>query len=317
MKTPAELAALLDAHPWDRVDVHVHTHLCDGHASMTVKNIAARCAETGVALVALTPHFHKRVSDETETLYEDTREEILTALREEIDAYEAEDGRIHFLLSTEVDILSREGALSITPSPLLSQTLDFITPTMNYHPLLPLKAVHLTYGRDIDAIHASGEHARMAEAVGGIPCVLAAMYETEANAILAAPYPAMLGHFFAAHSIANEDYSWFGARPEHLAVMKEGAQRVLSACAQTGAMVDVTGIHLKDETPAHKREKDGFLHAYQTWFLQQCAEMGVKAYPGSDAHSLSGLGASRCYGELFAESISASRRGECEHTERK
>lgn len=305
MKTAAELAALLDAYPWDRVDVHVHTHLCDGQATMTVKNIAERCGQAGITLVALTPHFHKQVSDESETLYEDTSEEMLIKLREEIDAYMAEDGRIQFLLSSEVDILSQSGDLSITPSLLLEETLDFITPTMNYHPLLPLKAVHLTYGRDIDGIHASGEYGKMANTVGGITKVLEAMYAAEANAISRTPYPAMLGHFFAAHSIANDEYSWFGAQEEHLEVMKEGTRKVLAACAPRGAMVDVTGIHLKNETIAEKRVKDGFLYGFQSWVLLECARMGVKAYPGSDAHSLHGIGSTHQYGELFSGVVSA------------
>lgn len=299
MKTVHELRALLDSVPWASVSAHVHTHLCDGRPNMTVENIAAEAQRLGLGLVVLTPHFHKRVSDASETLYTDTDPGILTQLRDEIDAYRRRGGAIPFLLSTEADILSMQGELSLDPSPMVEKALDFITPTMNYHPLLPLHGVHLTYGRDIDRMHESGEYAAMAEAAGGVDKVLDAMYETQANALLRAPYPAMLGHFFAAHSVANDRYNWFGAEEAHLSRMQDGARKVLDACQRTGAMVDITGLHLHNETPAHKRQKDGFLYGFQRWFLDRCDEMQIAYYPGSDAHGLGGLSGSLCYGEIF------------------
>lgn len=299
MKTIAALRAILDSVPWSRVNAHVHTHLCDGQQTMTVENIGAEAKRTGVALVVLTPHFHKRVSDETETLYEDSSVDILIRLREELDAYEARGGNTKFLLSTEADILSQDGSLSLPTSPAVEQALDLISPTLNYHPLLPLSAVHLTYGRDIDGLHERGEYARMAKAAGGIPAVLEALYATEAQALLRAPYPAMLGHFFAAHSVANDRYNWFGAQPEHLPIMKAGAEKLLAACRKTGAMIDVTGIHPKNETALHKQRKDGFLFEYQKWFLLRCGEEDIPAYPGSDAHGLSGVGDLWYYRESF------------------
>ena len=39
---------------------------------------------------------------------------------------------------------------------------------MNYHPLLLLRAVHLTYSKDIDPLHESGEYSRMVANAGGL-----------------------------------------------------------------------------------------------------------------------------------------------------
>ena len=296
MKTIAELRAVLDSVPWRRVDAHVHTHLCDGQPEMTVENIGRRAEEAGIGVVVLTPHFHKKVSDETETLYEDSSVEMLVRLREEIDAYR---GGTKFLLSTEADILGVDGEICLSFTDEAVQALDLVTPTMNYNPLLPLCMVHLTYGRDIDRLHESGAYRKAAEEAGGIGKVLEAVYECEANAILKIPYPKMVGHFFAAHSIANDLYSWFGAAEEHLPVMKAGAEKLIAACKQTGAMVDLTGLHPKNETPLHKRQKDGFLYDFQRWFLNRCEAEGIPAYPGSDSHGLGGIGSSLCYGEIY------------------
>lgn len=296
MKTTSELRAILGSCPWSRVDAHVHTHLCDGRPDMTVENIGRRAAEAGIRVVVLTPHFHKRVSDATETLYDDSSVEMLVQLRDEIDAYR---GSVQFLLSTEADILSVNGDLSLPLTPEAIQALDLVTPTMNYNPALPLCMVHLTYGRDIDGLHESGAYALAAAQAGGVGAVLAAMYEAEANALLRLPYSKMVGHFFAAHSIANDRFSWFGAEEKHLPIMKSGAEKLIDACKVTGAMVDLTGLHLKNETPLHKRQKDGFLHEFQRWFLSRCAEEDIPAYPGSDSHSLDGIGSSVCYGEIF------------------
>lgn len=303
MKTTGELRRILESVPWGHINAHVHTHLCDGAAEMTVDRIAAEAERTGIGLVILTPHFHRRVADESETLYEDTDERILLMLREEIDAYQ---GGVRFLLSTEADILNMEGDLSLNISREAERALDLTTPTLNYHPLLPLRAVHLTYGRDIDGMHESGEYERMARAAGGIEAVLEGYYTAQANAVKRAPYPAMLGHFFAAHSIANERYSWFGMQKEHLPIMRAGAERVTAACKAANAMVDVTGIHLtRGETPAHKREKDAFLGEFQQWFLTGCAAGDIPTYPGSDAHSLEGIKDSLIYKTIWTKGETA------------
>lgn len=299
MKTVKELSDILQTCPWGRVDAHVHTHLCDGQPEMTVRNIGDRAEKWGIELVILTPHCHRQVSDETETLYEDTDENIFTLLRDEIDFYHRQNGKVQFLLSTETDILSPQGDLSLSPSSVVEKALDLITPTMNYNPILPLCGVHLTYGRDIDRLHESGEYTHMEEAAGGIPAVLEAMYTAEEQAVLKAPYPSMLGHFFAAHSVATTRYNWFGIRREHLPILNAGAEKVMDACRKTGAMVDVTGIHMYYETVTHKREKDGFLYEFQKNFLRRCREEGIQTYPGSDAHHLDGIGESMIYTELF------------------
>ena len=84
-----------------------------------------------------------------------------------------------------------------------------------------------------------------------------------------------------------------------MSIMQSGAEQLLEACRKANCMIDLTGIHPKNETPAHKREKDGFLFEFQRWFLKKCVEKGVPACPGSDAHMLSGVGTSCCYGEIF------------------
>ena len=60
-----------------------------------------------------------------------------------------------------------------------------------------------------------------------------AIYTTEVNAISNAPCTAMLGHFLAAHSIANQQYSWFGMQKEHMEIMKAGGRKVIDACRKS------------------------------------------------------------------------------------
>ena len=170
---------------------------------------------------------------------------------------------------------------------------------MNYHPLLPLRAVHLTYSKDIDPLHESGEYSRMVANAGGLEKTIEAIYTTKVNAISNAPCTAMLGHFLAAHSIANQQYSWFGMQKEHMEIMKAGGRKVIDACRKKQAMVDLTGIHLKNETPSHKREKDGFLYDFQRWFIEECERNSVRTLLGSDAHALHRVGNSLVYGEIY------------------
>ena len=298
MKTVREIRNILEACRY--VDVHIHTHLCDGTSDMTVANIAARASEQQLGAIVLTPHFHKQVSDATETLYTDTDEAILGELREQIEHYNRTDGSVKILLSAEVDILSPKGDLSLSPSNVVEHSLDLITPTMNYNPSLPLCAVHLTYGKDMHHLHESGEYAEMAERAGGVGAVLEAMYDTEVNALLHAPYPAMLGHFFAAHSAATNGHNWFGATKEHLPLMQAGADRVLTACQKTSAMIDVTGIHPKEgQSLADKRLEDGFLYEFQCDVLAKCRRADIPSFPGSDAHRLLRVGQCKLYHELY------------------
>ena len=279
-----------------KVDSHVHTHLCDGKPEMTVKNIAATASERGIDCVILTPHFHKRVSDFSETLYSDSKEDLFFALRDEIERYEREDGRIKFLLSTEADILSDGGETSLALSYEAEKQLDLVTPTVNYHPLLPLKFVHLTYGKDVNGLHESGEYKAAAESLGGVDQVLETYYQTQVNAIANCPYTSMLGHFFAAHSVHPDKYTWFGAAPEHIEIMKDGASRVISQCKRSNALVDLTGVHLGKGEAVHERMiKNGFLVDFQRFVMWECHKLDVSAYWGSDAHSLSHLGESHDY----------------------
>lgn len=291
MKRIDELHKMLRAHAFEKINAHIHTYLCDGKPEMTVRNIATRARETGISLAILTPHFHKQVSDETATLYEDTDEQILLQLREEIDEYHKNsDGKVRFLLSTEADILTIEGETSLKISKAVEDALDLVTPTINYHPLLPLRAVEVTMSKTIEEFYESGLYEAYSKQIGGIPKVLETLYEAEANAILKSKYPAMLGHFFAAHSYAVGKYSWFGAREEDMECMKAGAKKIIDACVKTGAMIDLTGIQQKGLTQEEKEEKDGFFAVFQRWFISECEKANVVICPGSDSHSLGSIG---------------------------
>lgn len=204
------------------------------------------------------------------------------------------------MLSTEADILDTDGTTALKLSPAGERALDLVTPTVNYHPLLPLKAVGVTYGKNIADIHGSGLYRAFSNAAGGVEKVLESLYETEVNAILHSPYPCALGHFFAAHSYAKEKYNWFGAEPGHLSLMKHGAEKVIEACKTTGAMIDLTGIHHHGETIEEKRSRDGFFTDFQIWFLARCRQEGVIALPGSDSHVLYAVGNIEYYRRLEA-----------------
>ena len=294
MKTANELKAVLKS-PCG-VDSHVHTHLCDGAADMTVENIGKEAEKKGLRVVVLTPHFHKCVSDESETLFTDTSEDILLSLREEIDAFHRHSD-VTVLLSTEADILNLDGDTSLSLTEAGERALDLVTPTLNYHPLLPLKFVHLTYGRDCNALHESGEFQEAAEKAGGIPHLLETMYEAEANAIEKCPYPAMLGHFFAAHNLHPDRFSWFGAKEEHLPLMKNGCRKLFQALQEKNAMVDLSGIHLKGATAEEKAAQNGFLTEFQRYAVFLCKEMEIPFYFGSDAHRLAKIGSEWEYPE--------------------
>lgn len=287
MKTINELHKILVDCPFDKVDAHIHTHLCDGQKNMTVENIAKKAEDAGMSLIILTPHFHKKVSDDTATLYEDTDEEIFIKLRDEINNYK---GGVRILLSTEADILSTNGETALKISKNAEDALDLVTPTVNYHPLLPLKAVEVTYGRCIEEIHKSGLYNSFVERVGGVENVLKSLYETEVNAILNSPYPAILGHFFAAHSYAVGMYNWFGAKPEHIEIIKNGAENVIDACAKKGAMIDLTGIHCGELSYKEKQNADGFFFDFQKWFIKKCKEKSVIVLPGTDSHGIGSVG---------------------------
>lgn len=303
MKTVKEIQKILSK--FTHIDSHVHTCLCDGQKEMTVDNIARCAAEKGLECIVLTPHFHKRVSDTSATLYEDSDENIFLTLREQIDSYERRDGGVKFLLSAEADILSLDGDISLDISAKAENSLDFVSPTLNYHPLLPLDFVKLTYGRCVNGLHESGEYLRTAEACGGIEYILETVYRTQVNAIQKCSYPAMLGHFFMPHSIHPDTYSCFGARQEHLNLMKEGAKSVIHACRENNVMMDLTGVHLHPtESVSHRIELNGFLADFQRFVISECLAKHVPFYYGSDAHSLSALGGSHGYYESIIHSVS-------------
>ncbi len=136
----------------------------------------------------LTPHFHKHVSDETYAMYPDSDESIFIELRKEIDAYHKNNpGKVTVLMSTEADILDANGSTALVLTEKGEQALDLVTPTVNYHPLLPLKAVRLTSGMTIVDTYESGDAKRYIDGYGGTPNVLQSLYEAEANAISACP----------------------------------------------------------------------------------------------------------------------------------
>ena len=298
MKTVDEIIKILDSA--GRVNVHVHTHLCDGAADMTVENIASEAKKHRIGAVVLVPHFHRKLSDKNrgEELYTDTDEGIFLRLRDEIEAY-AGHGEVRFLLSTETDILSVAGDLSLTLSPEAERALDLITPTMNFNPLLPLRMVALTNPKTRDGLHRSGEFEKAAAAAGGLPAVLEAIYRCEEQAILHSPYPCMLGHFFSAHSL-NTDYSWFDMRPEHLPLMEAGARKVIDACGRMHAPIDITGLVAEGMTAGQKMKKDGFLYDFQRRFIDRCRAAEVPVYPGSDAHRLARIGLIEYYYQAFS-----------------
>ncbi len=299
MKSRDELKELFKSYTWGQMNVHVHTHLCDGKPEMTVKNIAKQAEEDGVQLIVLTPHFHKQLKDDEMILYENSDPKIFQQLRQEIDDYEREDGSVQFLLSSEADILSVDGDLSLELSSLVEETLDFIMPTLNFHPTLPLRAVDVTNPTGREKLHGSGEYASMVEKAGGMEDIIKAMYVAQANAIKKSPYQAMLGHFFAAHSY-NGPYNWFGLEEKHLPVMKEYAEQVLEACASAGAFIDITGNRIKDMDIDAKRHEMGFLFDFQMWFLGRCNELGIVTCPGGDAHDLSRISGTWFYEELLS-----------------
>ena len=78
MKSYQELKEIFSKYSWSQMNVHVHTHLCDGKPDMTVANIAAQAEKDGVKLIVLTPHFHKQLKDSETVLYEDVQESIFT-----------------------------------------------------------------------------------------------------------------------------------------------------------------------------------------------------------------------------------------------
>ena len=304
MKTTKEIREF--AEKYSRLDAHIHTHLCDGALEMTVENIAKKAEAVGLDAVILTPHFHKQVSDETKTLYADTDETIFLSLREEIDKYERDFGRVKFLLSTEADIINEDGDISLKISSVAEMALDAVSPTLNYHPSLPYKFVGLGSGRSINELHDSGEYAVAAERIGGICEVLTKMYEAEIGAIEHCPYPAILGHFFAAHSKHPDRYTWFGAREEHLPLMKEWTRKVIDSCSRCGALIDITGVHLSHgQTTETKLLSNGFMADFQVFVLRECRKRGVIPLYGSDAHGLSGIGGAIGYYDAIKRMVQA------------
>lgn len=287
---------LLKKTPFCRIDGHIHTCLCDGKPEMTVANIARKAEENGLEVIVLTPHFHKRVSDCTATLYDDSDTKIFYELRDEIDNYR---GDVKILLSAESDILNTEGDVSLE----WDDALDFVTYTVNYHPLLPLKAVEVTYSACIEDIYKSGFYSKAEQAAGGTEKIIEQLYKTEINAIKKATHPVSLGHFFAAHSYAVGQYNWFNMRPCHINLMKEGANEVVNACRQANAMIDLTGIHLKGMSHAKKMMADGFFYDFQRWFIDLCKQKDVTIYPGSDAHSLRGVGNVSYYSHINKSAV--------------
>ena len=57
----------------------------------------------------------------------------------EINEYEKKSGKVRFLLSSEADIISVDGTLSLEASKLVEENLDFIMPTLNFQSEVKLK----------------------------------------------------------------------------------------------------------------------------------------------------------------------------------
>lgn len=299
MKTYQQIYDILDRFPLTKINSHIHTHLCDGAADMTVQNIADRAEREGLGLVILVPHFHKQVTDGTTTLYEDSNPDIFGQLREEISYYRRHGGPVEVLLSTEADILNVDGTVSLPCCAEAEQYLDFVSPTLNYHPLLPLDAVAVTHIREVDDYHQSGRFGHIARAAGGHEAVLEAAYDAMIQAIGQCPYPAMLGHFFISHTVPGRACTWFDVQPADLPLVERKTAELLDVCAQTGAFVDLTGIHLVNCSAQEQREKDGFLHVYQRQTMAAMDRLGLRYCAGSDAHKLEAIGDVLAYHQLF------------------
>lgn len=304
MRTKEYLKEMIQSYSLPKINGHIHTHLCDGQPVMTVENIAKEAEKEGFELIILTPHFHQQVSDGMTTLYHDTDEMMILKLRDEIDTYEKKVGKIKILLSTEADILNVQGNLSVKISKEVEEALDLVTPTINYHPLLPLETVAATDIKKADEYHMSGRYREIFPEGYDAGYILETYYETAKNAILNCEYPAMLGHFFAPHSIAGEKHSWFELDEAYLPMMKKCTEDMLLACAKKKAMLDITGIHFMNGiTPREQAKKDGFLYEFQKFTLQKCREYDVPFCAGSDAHNLPRIAECKLYEEIFEEYI--------------
>ena len=304
MKTHAQLREIITSYPFYKVNAHIHTHLCDGAANMTVENITTEAEKAGFELVILTPHFHKKLTDRSATLYWDSDESIFLQLRDEIDYYERTNGRIKVLLSTEADILTVNGDLSLSPSAAAEQALDMITPTVNFHPLLPLAAIEATFITKVDEFYSSGKYASLIPDHINTTDIIQTYYEATVNAVRNCRYPGTLGHFFIAHTIPDRKHAWFDFHESHLPMMLEGARRVVEACENTERILDITGIHLLNgTTPSQQPAKDGFLYRFQCATLDMCRQKNVPFVPGSDAHNLPRIHECKLYKEIFSDYI--------------
>lgn len=304
MKTHAQLREIITSYPFYKINAHIHTHLCDGASDMTVENIAAEAEKAGFELVILTPHFHKKLSDNSATLYWNSDESIFLQLRDEISFYDRTNGRIKVLLSTEADVLSVNGDLSFSPSTAAEQALDMVTPAVNFHPLLPLATVEATFTTKVDAFYSSGKYTDLIPPQMDTQEIIQTYYKATENAVRSCPYPGTLGHFFAAHTIPDRKHAWFDFQESHLPLMMDGARRVVDACAKSGRILDITGIHLLNDTaPMQQPAKDGFLHSFQRFTLDLCRAKNVPFVPGSDAHNLPRIHECKLYKEIFADYI--------------
>ena len=308
MKSVAELREIINHFKPMEMNAHVHTHLCDGTHEMTVDNIAREACAKGIGLTILTPHCHHLLKEGDFSLYWDTDPCIFERLREKIETYQKKDGRVRFLLSSEVDILSMDGGISMEPSRQIECNLDMITVTMNFHPGLSIRSVELSYYHRIRELYDSGEAQKLMDTVGGKEKAMRMAYSAQASAIRSCPYPCALGHFWISHNSCFDGYNWSGLVESDLDAMKEGAAEVLDALHRRGGMLDVTGIQdpdqqwLKDLGLNRKVvEPAGFFREFHRWVLREAEKLEIPVLCGSDAHALDTIGRSRIYQEYFNE----------------
>ena len=77
--------------------------------------------------------------------------------------------------------------------------------------------------------------------------------------------------------------------------------RIIEACRERKAMIDLTGVHLqKGESAREKIQKNGFLFDFQSFVVEQCIKKDVKFCFGSDAHNLNGVGSPYEYYEKLS-----------------
>jgi len=300
MMTREALAGRIGGYAFVEMEGHAHTYLCDGARDMTVERIAQVARARGIRLVILAPHGHRALRDGERTHYWDTDEAIFETLRADIDRYARLHETPQFLLTSEMDILDVSGETSLAISPAMARCLDFLLPTVNFHPLLGIQSVEGTSFRTIRAHHDSGQYARLAQAAGGQARVLTGYFEAYQNALQRSDLPCVPGHLLLALSEYAPGYTWFGVTPEDMPLIYALAESLLETIAANCPFVDLTGLfHTAAQPDWEGKGPAPHLLAYARWWHARLRGRGIPTVCGSDAHSLDRIG----YAASFYEKI--------------